>query len=78
MKINNILNVELNDNIEYYHYSEIYELKSLIVKFLLYNNKDLLGECEIEFNIIFKPTDNNVFEASYNFNNKQGNFLFLI
>ena len=71
----NILNVELNDNIEYYHYSEIYELKSLIVKFLLYNNKDLLGECEIEFNIIFKPTDdNNVFAASYNFNNKQGNF----
>ena len=72
----NILNVELSDNIEYFHNSEIYELKSLIVKFILYNNKDLLGECEIEFNIIFKPTDdNNVFAASYNFNNKRNFYI---
>ena len=50
-------------------------MKSIQIKCLLYDNKDLLGECEIEFNIIFKATDdNNIFASNYSFNNKQGNF----
>jgi hypothetical protein len=71
----NFLNIEISNDLEFYHYSEIYELKSILVKCLLYSNKDLLGECEIEFNIVFnKIDDNNIFASSYSFNNKQGNF----